>query len=81
MIAILTISYLYGMWRLHQLKGPGVDEFIEGKEAPFRGKQEVFERKGIIMNCLKLALNKIKKNPFGGFFIYNIRFNVEISLF
>ena len=42
LIAILTISYVYGMWRLHQLKGPGVDEFIEGKEAPFKGQTRGF---------------------------------------
>jgi hypothetical protein len=42
LIAILTISYVYGMWRLHQLNGPGVDEFIEGKEVPFRGQTRGF---------------------------------------
>jgi hypothetical protein len=42
LIAILTVSYIYGMWRLHQLKGPGVDEFIEEKEPPFRGQTRGF---------------------------------------
>jgi hypothetical protein len=42
LIAILTISYIYGMWRLHQLKGPGVDEFIEEKEPPYRGQTRGF---------------------------------------
>lgn len=42
LIFILTISYIYGMWRLHQLKGPGVDEYIEKKEPPFRGQTRGF---------------------------------------
>ncbi len=42
LIAILTISYIYGMWRLHQLKGPGVDEFIEKKEPPYKGQTRGF---------------------------------------
>ena len=42
LIAILTVSYIYGMWRLNQLKGPGVDEFIEEKEPPFRGQTRGF---------------------------------------
>ncbi|MGB7594270.1 MAG: DUF3159 domain-containing protein [Erysipelotrichaceae bacterium] len=41
-IAILVISYLYGIRRLHTLKGPGIDEFTEAKQAPFRGQTRGF---------------------------------------
>jgi len=41
-IAILVISYIYGIWRLRTLKGPGIDEFMEGKEAPYRGQTRGF---------------------------------------
>jgi hypothetical protein len=42
LIFILTISYIYGIWRLRRLGGPGVDEFIDGKEPPFRGQTRGF---------------------------------------
>lgn len=41
-IVVLTISYIYGIWRLHNLSGPGVDEFREGKEPPYRGQNRGF---------------------------------------
>lgn len=41
-IAILVISYIYGIWRLRQLHGPGIDEYMEGKQAPFRGQTRGF---------------------------------------
>lgn len=41
-IAVLTLSYLYGLWRLRNLKGPGIDEFLENKTAPFRGQTRGF---------------------------------------
>jgi len=41
-IAILVISYIYGIWRLRTLKGPGIDEFMEAKEAPYRGQTRGF---------------------------------------
>lgn len=41
-IFVLTISYIYGIWRLHQLKGPGVEEFQAGKEAPWKGQTRGF---------------------------------------
>lgn len=41
-IGVLTISYIYGMWRLHNLKGPGVDEFKDNKEPPWRGQTRGF---------------------------------------
>jgi hypothetical protein len=41
-ILVLTLSYAYGIFRLRQLKGPGIDEFMEGKEAPYRGQIKGF---------------------------------------
>jgi len=41
-IGVLTISYIYGMWRLHNLKGPSVDEFRDKKEPPWRGQTRGF---------------------------------------
>ncbi len=41
-IGILVISYLYGIWRLRRLGGPGVDEFQEGKAPPWQGQRRGF---------------------------------------
>jgi hypothetical protein len=41
-ILILLISYLYGIWRLKKLGGPGVDEFETGKEPPWDGQTRGF---------------------------------------
>ncbi len=41
-IIVLIFSYLYGIWRLGRLKGPGVDEFIEGKPEPWKGQRKGF---------------------------------------
>ena len=41
-IGILIMSYTYGLWRLNRLNGPSVDEFIEGKEPPFKGQKKGF---------------------------------------
>jgi intracellular septation protein A len=41
-IAVLTVSYVYGIWRLRNLKGPGIDEYLENKTAPFRGQTRGF---------------------------------------
>jgi hypothetical protein len=41
-LLILTISYIYGMWRLHHLKGPGIDEFDNKTEPPYRGQRRGF---------------------------------------
>ena len=41
-IAILTLSYVYGIWRLRNLKGPGIDEYLQNKTAPFRGQTRGF---------------------------------------
>lgn len=41
-IAVLVLSYIYGIWRLRQLAGPGVHEFREGKEPPWEGQTRGF---------------------------------------
>jgi len=41
-ILILILSYLYGIFRLRSLKGPGVDEYLENKLPPFRGQTKGF---------------------------------------
>lgn len=41
-IAILIPAYIYGLWRLRQLKGPGIDEYLEGKMPPYRGQTRGF---------------------------------------
>ncbi len=41
-IIVLIFSYLYGIWRLTRLGGPGVDEFIEGKPKPWKGQRKGF---------------------------------------
>jgi len=41
-IVILVISYVYGIWRLKSLKGPGIDEYLIGKQAPYRGQNRGF---------------------------------------
>ena len=41
-LLLLVISYIYGTWRLRKLKGPSVDEFIQGAEPPWEGQQSGF---------------------------------------
>jgi hypothetical protein len=41
-ILVLVISYVYGIWRLRKLGGPGVDEFEEGAEPPWKGQTRGF---------------------------------------
>ena len=41
-IIVLVLSYVYGIWRLRRLGGPGVDEFIEGVEPPWKGQTKGF---------------------------------------
>lgn len=42
MIAVLVISYIYGIWRLRRLKGPGVHEFKAGIAPPWEGQNRGF---------------------------------------
>ncbi len=39
---VLVITYIYGIWRLRRLGGPGVDEFKAGKEPPWVGQTRGF---------------------------------------
>jgi hypothetical protein len=41
-IALLVISYLYGTWRLRNLKGPSVEEFRADVEPPWTGQRRGF---------------------------------------
>jgi len=41
-IAVLVLSYVYGIWRLKQLGGPGIDEFRAHAPKPWRGQTRGF---------------------------------------
>ncbi len=41
-IAVLVLSYVYGIWRLKKLGGPGIEEYKQGKEAPWKGQTRGF---------------------------------------
>ena len=39
---VLTGSYIYGVWRLRRLHGPGVEEFKAGAKPPWKGQTRGF---------------------------------------
>lgn len=41
-ILVLVASYIYGIWRLQKLGGPGVEEFEDGKDPPWEGQKRGF---------------------------------------
>ena len=41
-LLVLIISYIYGIWRLNRLGGPGVEEYREGKKPPWKGQTRGF---------------------------------------
>jgi hypothetical protein len=41
-IVLLALSYLYGTWRLQQLKGPSIAEFEQGAKPPWSGQTRGF---------------------------------------
>jgi len=41
-LSVLILSYIYGIWRLKRLGGPGIDEFRDNKEPPYRGQIKGF---------------------------------------
>jgi hypothetical protein len=41
-IFILLLSYIYGLWRLKQLKGPGIEEYMAQKQPPYKGQTRGF---------------------------------------
>ena len=38
----LVFTYVYGLWRLRRLGGPGIDEYDRGSEPPYRGQTRGF---------------------------------------
>jgi hypothetical protein len=42
LIVLLILSYLYGTWRLKNLKGPGVEDFKKQTQPPWQGQQRGF---------------------------------------
>ena len=42
LITVLTISYIYGIARLRRMGGPGIDEFMDGVNPPYRGQVKGF---------------------------------------
>jgi hypothetical protein len=41
-IILLAVSYLYGTWRLQNLRGPSIEEFRAGAEPPWTGQRRGF---------------------------------------
>ncbi|HKL42736.1 MAG TPA: DUF3159 domain-containing protein [Clostridia bacterium] len=41
-VIVLIITYVFGIWRLHQLGGPGIDEFEKNKKPPWKGQKRGF---------------------------------------
>jgi len=41
-ILLLIVSYLYGTWRLGNLRGPSVEEYKQGAEPPWEGQRRGF---------------------------------------
>jgi hypothetical protein len=41
-ILLLILSYLYGTWRLAQLRGPSLEEFQNNTPAPWQGQRRGF---------------------------------------
>ena len=42
MVPVLVLSYIYGVWRLKNLKGPGVEEYQRGDTPPWKGQTRGF---------------------------------------
>lgn len=41
-LIVLMLSYIYGIWRLKKLKGPGIDEYDQKVLPPWRGQTKGF---------------------------------------
>lgn len=41
-VPVLILSYIYGIWRLRNLKGPGVEEYQRGEKPPWKGQTRGF---------------------------------------
>ena len=41
-VGVLVLSYVYGLFRLKQLKGPGIEEYNEHQQPPYKGQTRGF---------------------------------------
>lgn len=41
-LIVLVLSYLYGIWRLQRLGGPGIEEFVNNQPPPWQGQRRGF---------------------------------------
>lgn len=41
-LIVLAVSYIYGIWRLKNLNGPSVEEFLSGSKPPYHGQNKGF---------------------------------------
>lgn len=41
-VALLVLSYLYGLWRLRRLRGPSIEEFKAESDPPWEGQKRGF---------------------------------------
>ena len=41
-VAVLIITYIYGIFRLHTLGGPGIEEYQNGVSPPYKGQRRGF---------------------------------------
>lgn len=41
-LSVLVVSYIYGIWRLKNLGGPGIDEFRAKQDPPWKGQTKGF---------------------------------------
>lgn len=41
-LLVLVLSYIYGVWRLRRLGGPGVEEYLAGSPPPWKGQTRGF---------------------------------------
>lgn len=41
-ISVLVLSYIYGVWRLKKLGGPGIEEYRKKSPRPWKGQMKGF---------------------------------------
>lgn len=41
-LIVLILTLIYGIWRLKNLGGPGIEEFRERKDPPWQGQKKGF---------------------------------------
>jgi hypothetical protein len=42
LVVLLVVSYVYGLWRLQRLQGPGLEEFVAGAPPPWKSQVRGF---------------------------------------